>query len=136
MTSEIWYKSYQSRHDYTCIYNYQRLCSCIVSTDSEAYGMYLPLYISSTRIQLKAFYLGLIILDTIDLYGRISSTCTYFCTNIGSARIARDLWIQKNIYTIQYIYYTVAPATSQYAIVCKTQQCMYLLLYYISAVYA
>ena len=43
--------------------------------------------------------------------------------------------IQKYIYTIQYIYYTDAPATSQYAIVCKTQQYMYLLLHYISAVY-
>ena len=30
---------------------------------------------------------------------------------------------------------TVAPATSQEAVVCQTQQYMYLLLYYISAVY-
>ena len=38
------------------------------------------------------------------------------------------------MYTIQYIYYTVEPATSQYAIVCKTQHYMYLRLHYISAV--
>ena len=38
---------------------------------------------------------------------------------------------------LQYIYYTVAPATSYYAIVYKTQQYMYLIfLYYILAVYA
>ena len=48
---------------------------------------------------------------------------------ISSVRIARDLRVQKYIDTIQYIYNTAAPATSHYAIVCKTQQYMYLLFF-------
>ena len=49
MTSEIWYKSYRSRHDYTCIWNYQILCTCVVSTGSEAYGMNLPLHLQPSQ---------------------------------------------------------------------------------------
>ena len=61
-------------------------------------------YISAVQEKLKILCLVLIIPDTIDLYGRIGSTCTYFCTILlavhACVHSARDLLIQKYIYTI------------------------------------
>ena len=50
-------------------------------------------YISAVvQAKLKTSYLVLIITDTIDLYGRISSACTYFCTKLAvHAQLFRDL---------------------------------------------
>ena len=61
----------------------------LVSTGSNAYVMYLR-YISA--VHEKTLYLVLIIPDTIDLYGKISSTHVLtFVLYYSSARIARDL---------------------------------------------
>ena len=53
MTSEIWYKSYESNVDTIILVfrttRYQILCTCIVSTGSEAYGMYLPLHLQPVK---------------------------------------------------------------------------------------
>ena len=90
MTSEIWYKSYQSKVDTIILVFSTTRHYVLVSTGSEAYDMYLPLYISSTR---KAQDLVFSTNNTrLNRFVWKNQQYMYLLLYyISSARIARDL---------------------------------------------
>ena len=91
MTSEIWYKSYQSKVDtIILVFSTTRHYVLVLSTGSEAYGMYLPLYISSTKIaQDLVFSTNNTRLDRF--VWKNQQYMYLLLYYISSARIARDL---------------------------------------------